>query len=227
MTVIGIPVINRPDLLVRLLRSIDQDWPIVVIDNSSDSEIAEACEPFDVDLVMPPSNLGVAASWNFVIRTHPSEDWWCMANADAELTPGDLDTLADEMTAGPRWIGMNGDWRVFGINRECVDTVGLFDENFVPCYFEDCDYERRCTLAGVPWGFVSGGATHAGSVAIRSDPRLAAGNARSYPANAAYYGAKWGGTARGGERFATPFDRGGHLGDWRLELSRLRELAWA
>jgi GT2 family glycosyltransferase len=121
---------------------------------------------------------------------------------------------------------MNGDWRVFGINRECVEAVGFFDENFHPCYCEDADYEYRCTLAGVPWSFIPGGATHEGSAAIRSEARYAAGNARSYPENRAYYEAKWGGPLRGGERYASPFDQGGPVSEWDLRLSRLRLLAW-
>jgi len=223
--VIGIPVISRPDLLVRLLRSIDVDWPVVVIDNSDTDEIAEACEPFNVGLVVPPANLGVAGSWNLVIKTHP-DGWWCMANADAELGPGDLARLAEVMAEpGPRWVGMNGDWRVFGLNAEAVDRVGLFDENFAPIYCEDADYERRCDLAGVPWFFIDGGAKHEGSATIQ-EARYAQANARTYPANLDYYVRKWGGHLRGGERFITPFDRGGSVRDWTLDLSRLRAQAW-
>ena len=228
MTVIGVPVLNRPDLLVSLLRSIDEDWPVVVIDNSDGPEIAQACEPFDVTLSMPPANLGVAASWNLVIRTHPGASWWCMANADTVLGPGDLARLAAVMEEpGPRWVGMNGDWRVFGLNREAVEIVGLFDENYHPIYCEDADYERRCTLAGVPWFFIDGAATHVGSVAYRSEARYAEANARTYPANVDYYVRKWGGHLRGGERFTTPFDRGGSVREWTLDLSRLRAQAWA
>lgn len=227
MTVIGVPVINRPDLLARFLDSIDVDWPVVVIDNSDGDAIAEVCGSRPVTYLPMSANLGVAASWNLVIRTHPQDLWWCIANADTVLATGDLDRLALEMDKpGPRWVGMNGDWRVFGISAECVDRVGFFDENFHPCYCEDADYEYRCTLAGVPWYTIAGGATHEGSAAIRSDARYADGNARSYPANRAYYEQKWGGPLRGGERFTTPFDTGGSVRDWALDLGRVRDLAW-
>lgn len=227
MPVIGVPVINRPDLLAAFLDSIDQPWPVVVIDNSAGDEIAEVCADRDVTLVCPPSNLGVAASWNLVIRTHPDEPWWCIANADTVLGPGDLARLAAEMAqGGPRWVGMNGDWRVFGLSAEAVDLAGLFDENYHPIYCEDADYERRCSLAGVPWYFIDGGATHAGSAAIRSDPHYAARNAQTHPANLAYYVAKWGGGHRGGEVFASPFDRGGPVREWTLDVSRLRQNRW-
>lgn len=228
MTPIIVPCINRPDLLARFLESVDQPWPVVVIDNSDGPEIHEVCSAAGARwLGMGGTNLGVAASWNLGIRLHPAAPWWCIANADTVLAPGDLHRLAVAMgKPGPRWVGMNGDWRVFGINAECVEIVGLFDESFHPCYCEDADYEYRCDLSGVPWHTIAGGATHEGSAAIRSDERYAAGNARSYPANRAYYEAKWGGPLRGGERYTTPFDRGGSVRDWTLDLWRLRELAW-
>lgn len=223
--IIGIPVINRPDLLARTLDSIDVDWPVVVIDNSPGAEIAEVCADRDVTLVCPPANLGVAASWNLIIRTHAAEPWWCIANADTVLAPGDLARLAAEMAEpGPRWVGMAGDWRVFGLSSDAVDAAGLFDENYHPIYCEDADYEYRCSLAGVPWYFIDGGATHEGSAAIRSG--YGSANARTYPANRAYYDAKWGGPLRGGETFTSPFNRGGTVRDWTLDLRRLRDLAW-
>ena len=222
--IVGIPVINRPDLLLRMVDSIDVPAEVVVIDNSPDGAIVDALGDRDVSLVIPPTNLGVAASWNLIIRTHPAEPWWVIANADTELAPGDLERLAAEMAKpGPRWVGMNGDWRVFAINAAAIEAAGFFDENFHPIYCEDADYERRCSLAGVHWYFVPGGATHAGSTAIRSG--YAAANARTYPANVAYYAAKWGGPVRGGT-YTSPFNRGGSVRDWALDLWRLRELAW-
>lgn len=222
--IIGIPFLNRRDMLDECLDSIDIEARVIVIDNGG----LCADLPDEIEVIQPPSNLGVAASWNFVIRTTPAEPWWCLLNADTVLASGDLARLATEMAEpGPRWVGMNGDWRVMGVNAECVETVGFFDESFVPIYCEDADYEYRCSLAGVPWYFLDGGATHAGSATIRSDALCAARNRRTYPENVAYYERKWGGSLRGGEKFTTPFDAGGSVRDWNLDLRRLRELAWA
>lgn len=224
MTVIGVPCINRPDLLGEFLRSIDTDWPVLVIDNSTGTEVSAVAWEMDRDVVLMPSNLGVAASWNFLIRTHPAEAWWCIANADTVLGPGDLERLAEEMAKpGPRWVGVNGDWRVFGINAECVQQVGWFDENFVPIYCEDADYERRCELAGVEVYHIPGGARHFGSASISSGFEQA--NTRTYPANVAYYREKWGGPVRQ-PVYTSPFNRGGPVSEWSLSLARLRVLAW-
>lgn len=222
MTVLAIPYLAGHEDLRRCLDSIDSDVSVLIIDNS-DSGVSDVAPPTLVPWVIEvPHNLGVAASWNLAIKSYPHEPGWLIANHDTVFAPGDLQRLIDEMaTPGPRWVGMNGDWRVFGINAECIERVGLFDENYVPIYCEDADYEYRCTLAGVPWYSIEGGATHVGSATIR-DPRYAAANARTYPANRAYYRAKWGGDLRGGERFTTPFDRGGWVGEWTPNLSRLR-----
>lgn len=223
MTVLVIPFLTGQDALRRCIDSIAPGIDVLVIDNSDGGVV-------DIDLrgwfLSMPHNLGVAASWNLGIKSYPHEPYWLFANHDTVLAPGDLDRLIAEMEkGGPRWVGMNGDWRVMGLTREAVETVGFFDENYHPIYCEDVDYERRCTLAGVPWYFIEGGATHVGSASIR-DPRYAKANQRTYPANVAYHVAKWGGPPRGGERFTTPFDSGASVREWTLDLSRLRDLSW-
>lgn len=226
--VLAIPALNRPDLLIECLRSIDEPVErLVVIDNSGTGELGDVASQVrrDVLIVDPPSNLGVAASWNFAIRSTPDALWWCIANADVKFAPGDLARLAECMSESPM-VATLIEFGAFGINGAAIERVGWFDENFVPIYCEDADYEYRCAMAGVPIIPVPSQSTHVGSVSYRSDPANAEANARTYPANVDYYVRKWGGPLRGGERFATPFDRGGSVRDWSLDLSRLRAQAW-
>ncbi len=226
MTVLGIPVINRPDLLAACLGSIDADVTVVVIDNTGTGVLGDLAAELRPDAVIvdPPSNLGVAASWNLIISSYPQDGHWLIANADTVFAPGDLERLIAEVdTDEPRWVGVNGDWRVFGINAAAVELAGFFDPNFHPIYCEDADYEYRCTLAGVRWDFIEGLSSHVGSVCLDDHRR---DNDRTYPANVAYYRAKWGGDLRGGERYDTPFDEGGAVADWTLSLKRLRDLTW-
>lgn len=214
--VLTIPFLTGEADLARCISSIDTDVRLVVIDNSDEGLTDPDLAGWVIEL---PHNIGYPAGVNLAIKCYPHEPYWLIANHDVVFAPGDLDRLIAEMQKpGPRWVGMNGDWRVFGINAECIDTVGWFDERYVPCYGEDVDYERRCTLAGVPWYFIDGGATHAGSASIR-EPRYGARNAVTWPANLAYHVAKWGGGFRGGETFTTPFD--GHPPV--AGVSRLRE----
>lgn len=227
---LAFPTINRGDLLSRALASIDVEPDrLIVIDNSRDG-LDFDCPPHLSDLlevIVPAANLGFGGSVNHAICGEPGAAWWCIANADVEFGKGDLARLAEEMAqGGPRWVGIN-DWRVFGLSREAVERVGYFDQSFFPAYLEDCDYEYRCSLTGVPWYFIPGTTEHVGSAAIRSDDSFRRSNERSYAANLAYYREKWGGGHRGGEVYRTPFNRGGHPREWVLPSpSRLRDLQW-
>ncbi len=220
--VLGIPVINRSDLLRECLASIDIDCRLVVIDNSGTGELGDVAAEVRPDalIVEPAANLGFTSSVNHIIRSFPDEPRWLIANADTRFAPGDLERLTTE----PGWVGIV-DWRVFSLDAETVDRVGFWDENFLN-YCSDADYERRCTLAGVDWRFLPGESTHVGSVCWTGDERGRANNARSYPLERAYYLEKWGGELRGGETFTTPFDRGGSLADWTLARQRIAALRW-
>lgn len=220
--VLGIPVINRPDLLRECLASIDLDVRLVVIDNSGTGALGDVAAEVRSDalIVEPAANLGFTASVNHIIRCFPADERWLIANADTKFAPGDLERLTKE--AG--WVGIV-DWRVFSLDAATVDAVGFWDENFGN-YCSDADYERRCTLAGVDWRFIDGQSTHVGSVCWTGDERGRANNARTYPLERAYYRAKWGGDLRGGETFTTPFDAGGSLADWTVARQRLADLRW-
>jgi GT2 family glycosyltransferase len=224
--VLAVPCINRPDLLAACLASIDEPVErLIVIDNSGTGELGDVAASIRPNalIVDPPSNLGVAASWNFAIRTTPDAPWWCLVNADVTFAPGDLGRLAGEMTDEAE-VRCLIEFGAFGITAAAIEAAGWFDEQFVPIYAEDADYEYRCSLAGVPIIAIPNTSSHVGSAAIRSG--YAEANARTYPANLDYYQRKWGGPLRGGERFTSPFDRGGSVRDWSLDLSRLRSQAW-
>lgn len=229
MAVLAIPVINEPGLFEKCIASIDFPVELLVIDNSPEGFAAEIVERTcrgDYFVTEPPANLGFAASVNLVIKTHPADPYWLIANADVEFGKGDLEHLCAEMDkGGPRWVGIT-DWRVFGLSSDAVDMAGLFDEQYYPVYCEDADYEYRCKLVGVPHYFIEGTTSHVGSVSYRSDQRYARHNSRTYPANIEYYLRKWGGHPRGGETFSTPGNQGGNVADWRLDRARLAANRW-
>lgn len=214
--VLIIPVLNRPDLLARCIASIDIPVRLLVIDNGG---AAFDVVPEDAWLLDMPTNLGYPASVNLGIKCYPHEPYWLVSNADVEYGPGDLQRLCD---AEGDWVGLT-DWRTFKLTAHAVETVGFWDENYHPAFCEDADYERRCDLAGLRRTFIEGQTSHVGSVTLE-DHR--ADNARSYPENVAYHARKWGAGVRMPGGFATPFDRGQGLGDWTLDLRRLRSQAW-
>lgn len=221
--VLGVPVLNRPELLDGLVSSIDHEVrQLYVIDNGDVVPDPWAPDGFNrIRVLRPGVNLGVAASWNFIIKANPKADWWLIANSDLRFGPGDLANVASQVEDGSiyRMVG----FAAFVITPGAVAKIGWFDENFINGYCEDIDYQRRAILAGVPLIDVPSSITHVGSATIYGDEFYMQQNGTSYPANLAYYQAKWGGRMHVGETFASPFNGRGEVG---LELGRLRDLSW-
>jgi hypothetical protein len=230
--VLAVPVISRPDLLVEFAFSIDHPIRLlVVIDNSPEGGIADGLDrPESVEQMVvhrPLANLGFSGSINAVLKGYPTEPWWAFANVDAYCGRGDLAKIEREMEAHPDVPFLAGirDFRLFGQNQAMVESVGFWDEGFVPIYCEDSDYDRRIRLAGAEHLQLFGETGHFGSATI-VEPRYGDHNARTYPDNRAYYVAKWGGWL-GAETFETPFNRGGSVRDWTLDFARLRDNRWS
>lgn len=222
--ILAVPVLNRPDLLVKMVQSLDVEiGEIIVIDNGGVVDPDELDRP--VRLIRPGHNLGVAASWNLVIKVSPLAPWWCIVNNDIEFAPGDLDSLTTQIEGEPTAFAFLGTPSVFGLTSQVLDAVGFFDENFIPAYFEDNDFARRAMLAGVKSIGLPPRYHHEVSATIRSDAALREHNAFTFPENGGYYDKKWGGPP-GGERFTTPFDTGRDVREWRLSAERLRVQTW-
>ena len=80
-----VPILTRPDLLDRMLDSVD--YPVhtlVVIDNGHclPGNFAHRDWASSAYLLRMPSNLGVATSWNLGIKATPHAPWWLIANFD-------------------------------------------------------------------------------------------------------------------------------------------------
>lgn len=142
-----------------------------VIDNGGHysracTEFTEAC----ADNVVPalPS---VAASWNYVLRAATYGDIVLLVNDDVEVTPPGLAALALEAALSClRWRWGHGPLELvgafphafacFAMHHGLLDTVGYFDEQFAPAYYEDTDYLRRMELLGVKLRQVDIGLRH-------------------------------------------------------------------
>jgi GT2 family glycosyltransferase len=223
--VLIVPVLNRPDLLREMLGSIDHPVDqVIIIDNGGVTD--EFDEMMRWRIVRPGHNLGVGASWNLGMKVTPRAAYWLIVGSDVTFGPGDLARL-DE-TVNPHsaihyfMLGMSA----FALTRHTLRAVGYFDENFHPAYDEDLDWARRAELAGSPRVEVGFTGAHVGSATIHSDPSLRRQNGPTHSANDLYYAQKWGGPKQGGETFSTPFNRGGHVGDWRLDPERLATQSW-
>lgn len=168
-------------------------------------------------------NRGLAKSWNegLLAAYARGADVALIANDDVSATRADLHKIAAAAYAQRdaylvTGSGMDAQLRVQGdmllalaaINPIALEGVGCFDENFFPIYYEDVDWYRRATLAGLRRHTVKDTVLiHAGSKTLRTLTTEGARAAHewTFKRNRDYYTRKWGGD-KGDEQFTTPFN---------------------
>lgn len=149
-----VPVLTRHDLLDRMIKSINHPVKdLVIIDNgSTNHDWTPTWNQWVAKIwhIKLPSNLGVPCSWNLGIKCLPKSEYWLISNFDVEWG-GDSLKMFQEISRKDKLVLSNGapSWCAFSLGWEVVDKVGLFDESFVPAYFEDNDYERRCEFQNI------------------------------------------------------------------------------
>jgi GT2 family glycosyltransferase len=151
-----VPVLNRYDLLQRMLDSVDVPVDhLLVIDNGA----SVMADPLELKLgdnfakvthLPMPANLGVAGSWNLGIKSFPYSHRFFIASNDVVFAPGALAKLAEAKRDEITLTASAPFWQAFALGDEAVSDLGLFDEcGFFPAYFEDNDYMRRAEFVGV------------------------------------------------------------------------------
>lgn len=185
-----VPILARPDLLHRMLASID--YPVadlVIIDNGHTLPPGpQAVEHVGrTHVITMPTNLGVPASWNLGVKALPHAPWWLICNFDITFPPGSLARMAEIQSGGVVLSGAQPPWACFALHDEAVLRVGLFDEGLYPAYFEDLDYERRLRAAGVPVVTTDIPVHHDNSSTISAVPNR---NGDTFAANERRYRAK-------------------------------------
>lgn len=175
-------------------------------------------------------NNGVSKAWNEILRATLNFDVTVICNDDIVFDQHALNNLVrswDEVpkdalmvTAstvfdieGPRYIEAP-DYSCFAIKPSVyMETIGLFDENFTPAYFEDNDSHYRIKLAGHEayrdhMSFI----THKGSQTQNANPDKPIVTSQMFEKNRAYYVEKWGGRP-GEEKLKVPY--GDTSKDWK------------
>ena len=147
---LGVPVLRRYDLLRELLLSAQagtrRPGLTVVVDNGRRADrIAEALAGITlrVEVFAPAEPLGVAASWNYLLRRLPEER--IIANDDVIFEPDSIEKICE--TAGDLIFGHG--YSCFLMRDSATEKIGFFDEAISPgyAYWEDIDYDMRVRLA--------------------------------------------------------------------------------
>ena len=207
---LGIPILNRPDLLIRLLDSLDQPvGTLAIVDNGSGAGLADSDELSrllarlerepppgigQVRVARPFTNQGVAASWNTILTSFPDAPYALLVNNDVVFAPGVLARVCERIDPSrPQFMPLlpaPGEFSAFAITPAVWDRVGLFDANFHPAYCEDLDYAERLRGCGsIEWITPEGvqslqlQANPSASATIASDRRLEACNRTTYLLN--------------------------------------------
>lgn len=158
---IGIPTINRSDLLQESLHDLSKNCSdinnLFIIDNGKQNIKVPENISLNTMVYTPPNNLGVAGSWNKIcdIAFNVFDYDKVMILNDDIVLGKDKKSILKIYDKYPYDLIVWNIFCVFVISKKCYEIVGKFDENFYPAYLEDTDYLYRTHLA-VPrvtyWG---------------------------------------------------------------------------
>jgi GT2 family glycosyltransferase len=184
-----VPVLNRYDLLQRMLDSVDVSVKhLLVIDNGLGSNLTFNENFKKVTVLDMPANFGVSGSWNLGIKSFPYAQRWFIVSNDVVFEPGALEQLSQARRDEITLTGDAPHWQAFALGDEAVNDIGLFDESLFPAYFEDNDYTRRAEFVGVNIRLADIKVRHDNSSTIKAG--YMEKNAKTFFANQRLYQAK-------------------------------------
>jgi GT2 family glycosyltransferase len=174
--VLGTQTLNSTTNVKTLIESID--YPVEVLSLIVNNEnfdvlldIKKICDENSnqfidkIDISFHPTNLGCPPSWNYHFKQYPYADFFIKADDDIEFSSGDLKAMVELIESGENMVfnSKGTKYACFGITKHTLKKVGLFDENFWPCNYEDDDYEIRLRLAGVTESYTNRPIVHRSS----------------------------------------------------------------
>lgn len=218
---IVIPVVAQEEDFKNLLLQVSDPKLLTIVNNFDVESIGAYCKVMKkagARVVEWPENRGCAASWNvglkeiekdkldFVIICSPS----CIWDREDERAFAKKIEESEKLGSGHMYIATGQhvtDTHAFAITKLGLKTLGYFDENFHPVYFEDADFYRRMALAEVYRVFIDGLRKSAPlNGGVKKDDRIWHQYIHSAEKLKEYYIKKWGGMP-GRERFSTPFNK--------------------
>jgi len=211
---IGIPTINRADLLEESVLQLAQNYPnvfLLIVDNGNQnlSNIGERCGHKNIILFdRHGDNLGVSGSWNLMCKQAFKLGFHAIWIANDDIVLGsnqnEMQSFVSDAVSTNTFYVQEGTWCSFLITKKIFQEVGEFDEAFFPAYFEDNDYAYRLKLANNVHkpNAILNPVIYRNSQTIAKDPTL---NER-FMANKQRFIAKWGGEPTK-EHFISPFNQ--------------------
>lgn len=202
---LGIPTINRNDLLQEALEVYKETWygrHVFIVDNGNQAIQTKASNQ---RVMIMPKNLGVSGSWNLLAKTVRNKGYSHVALLNDDII---WNRTADEIEEFIKnheadfYQGL-GTWCCFVVPIATLEKIGLFDEIFYPAYYEDNSFAYRMRLANMkvladPFFNPD---TYRNSSTIQKDPSLNA----NFDMNRQLFVDLWGGMPMQ-ETFTIPFN---------------------
>jgi GT2 family glycosyltransferase len=205
--IVGIPTINRADLLNEALERYFEDFKeteILIVDNGNQQIITRE-KQFVV--YRPERNLGVSGSWNMMMDYADKVDATHVLILNDDVISGrtehEIKMLINQNPDIPFFNSLQN-WCSFILSVDAWKELGGFDETFFPAYFEDNDWCYRMRLAGMErlnTSFLNP-IVYRNSMTIAKEPSLN----NFFSKNKEYYAEKWGGYPNE-ETFNKPFNK--------------------
>ena len=216
LPVLGVPLLNGAELLLRLLDSLDHPvGTLAVVDNSVNSRYAAAVRPLldqleqqghplisQIQIARGFGNQGVAASWNQILMAFPNASAIALLNHDVVLSPGALQQALEQLKADAEHhckgvllplLAPPAAFSAFLITPKLWDTAGLFNPAFHPAYLEDLEFSDRLRDLGLTISHHSelqeamAAVNTAASATISHDPAIERQNQSSFQLNRLWY----------------------------------------
>lgn len=151
-----IPTLNRYDLLTNVIDTAERGSLVpdhyYIIDNGLkfDPNVFNKKTLKKISVLTPKDNLGVARSWNTFM--HDVEERILICNDDIGFFEDTIEKLnnayTDETIVFPGGFPSANAFSCFMIPKKLYNTVGPFDVEFFPAYYEDNSYHWRMTQLG-------------------------------------------------------------------------------
>lgn len=150
-----IPHVGKSHLTYRLVQSIPDEHPIVLVDGSYVQDMGTLAfnRQSQIDYVPTGVPHCLAKNWNLgAARVPKSEPYWIFCATDIEFHPGAWNHIAKEEKCYPdcgiiKHEPLN--WNVWLVRRWAWNLLRPMDEGYVPCAGEDDDLHMKCHASGI------------------------------------------------------------------------------
>lgn len=164
-----IPTYDNLEMLKPLVTQLE-GFNVYVIEDGQRKETTNWLKTQRVKSILHTENMGVAVSWNDGLREALKDGCthFAIINDDVVLPKNWWEDCRKEFeNKKVHLVSLNFSGWFFIIDKECVERIGFFDEQFAPFCTEDDDYWERFRQAGLVSASINIDVFHHGSTTLK------------------------------------------------------------